>query len=148
MRTLSKTRNSYYFLKKYIQERPLFLSLTRSRESSLYQPYLPFTTPVLDLGCGDGYFAKETFSKRHPELVSGSQPNKKEILKRVQHGMELIDIGLDLTESRIKQAQQQGIYRKLVTYDGVRIPFPNNYFKTIVSNCVLEHIPDIDQTLT
>ncbi len=114
--------NTQYYLKEYLKERPLFLSLTRSCESPLYQKYLPLQKPVLDLGCGDGFFAKVTFSQQ-------------------------IDIGLDMTDSRIKENQYNS-YKKIVTYDGKRIPYPDNYFATVVSNCVLEHIPDIDQTLS
>ena len=36
------------------------------------------------------------------------------------------------------------IYKKISFYDGDTIPYPNNYFNTVVSNCVLEHIPNIN----
>lgn len=40
-----------------------------------------------------------------------------------------------------------GVYKKLVVYDGRRIPFPNNSFLTVVSNSVLEHIEDLNMVL-
>ena len=122
MKKSSKMHNTQYYLKEYLKERPLFLSLTRSCESPLYQKYLPLQKPVLDLGCGDGFFAKVTFAQQ-------------------------IDIGLDMVDSRLKENKYNS-YKKIVTYDGKRIPYPDNYFATVVSNCVLEHIPDIDQTLS
>lgn len=110
------------FLKEYLKERPLFLSLIRAKEADLYQKYLPFKHPVLDVGCGDGFFAKVTFGK--------------------------LDVGLDLDDSRIKEARRLGIYKKFVTYDGKHIPFPDKSFSTVVSNCVLEHVEDLSSLLT
>ncbi|MBI4990539.1 class I SAM-dependent methyltransferase [Candidatus Gottesmanbacteria bacterium] len=148
--TLTKETILVYFLKAYLRKRPLFLSLIRAKEAQLFQKYLPFKHPVLDIGCGDGMFAKVTFSKCHPELVSGSQSDKKEMLKRVQHdrlyGSE-IDIGLDLAGSRINEARQSGIYKKIIIYDGKEIPFQDNYFSTIISNSTLEHVSDLDTVL-
>lgn len=143
------------YLKAYLCERPLFLSLIRAKEAFLYQKYFPFKKPVLDIGCGDGFFAKVTFSKRHPEPChSGLDPESHGILKQVQDDvksvqddMNLIDIGLDVKESRINEARKLGIYKKLVIYDGVKIPFPDNYFSTIVSNCVLEHVTELEAVL-
>lgn len=116
------------FLREYIKERPLFLGLIRARESAIYQQFLPFKGPILDVGCGDGFFANVTFSKR---------------LNLSSH----IDVGLDVEDSRINEAEDKGIYKKLVTYDGHRFPFKDGSFLTVVSNCVFEHIPNIDETI-
>jgi len=105
------------YLQKYLQERPLFLSLIRSTEASLYHEYLPLKSPVLDVGCGDGFFAKTVFGH--------------------------VDVGLDVEDSRMKESENLNVYRKLVAYDGRIFPFKNNVFQTVVSNCVFEHIPDI-----
>ncbi len=117
-----------YFLKQYLQERPLFLSLIRAKEAFLYQKHLPFKPPILDIGCGDGYFANVTFAKNLQFIIYNFQ----------------LDVGLDLKDSRINEARKLGVYKKLVIYDGVKIPFPDNYFSTIVSNCVLEHVTHLD----
>lgn len=109
-----------YFLEIYLRERPLFLSLIRAKEAELYQRYLPLKRPVLDVGVGDGFFAKMTF------------------------GNSLIDVGLDLPNSRIDEAGKTGIYKKLITYDDGKIPFPSRSFQTVVSNCVLEHISHLE----
>lgn len=114
-----------YFLKTYLKERPLFLSLIRAKETQLFQKYLPLKRPILDVGCGDGFFAKVTFAKK---------------LK--------IDVGLDVQDSRVDEARKSGVYKKIVIYDGKKTPFPFKSFNTVISNCVLEHIPDLDQTIT
>lgn len=110
-----------YYLERYLQERPLFLSLIRACEAVLYSSYLPFTSPVLDVGCGDGFFAK---------LVVGH-----------------VDIGLDVSDSRMDEATGLKVYKKLVQYDGKHFPFKNNSFQTIISNCVLEHVSSLDEVV-
>lgn len=118
-----------YFLREYLTARPLFLSLIRAKEAFLYQKYLPLTHPILDVGCGDGYFAKITFANPENRSVT-------------------IDVGLDLEGSRINEARAQGIYKKVVTYDGKHIPFPADHFRTVVSNCVLEHVEHLPTVLS
>lgn len=115
------------FLKAYLCERPLFLSLLRAKEAALYQKYLPLKHPILDFGCGDGFFAKVAFG--HHRLT------------------RIIDVGLDIKESRMEEARKLNIYKKIIVYDGKRIPFPNEYFSTVISNCVLEHVPDLNLVL-
>ncbi len=122
-----------FLLQEYLKERPLFLSLIRAREAELYQKFLPFDRPVLDVGVGDGYFAKVTFLNRVGPY-SGSDPHQ-------------IDVGLDLQDSRIEEARKLNIYKKLVIYDGRKIPLPDNSFNTVISNCVLEHVMDLKALL-
>ena len=122
-----------YYLNTYLRSRPLFLSLIRSKEAYLFQGYLPLKHPVLDVGCGDGFFAKITFGDRG--------------LSRIKNGFSQIDVGLDVSGSRVEEARKLGIYKKIVVYNGGKMPFPNNSFATVVSNCVLEHIPNLSFTL-
>src|SRR3989344_3320248 len=115
-----------YFLLSYLRQRPLLLTLMRAEEAFLYQKYLPLKPPILDIGCGDGFFAKIAFSK-----------------KLKTKGI-IIDIGIDVKDSRIKEASKLGIYKKLVIYNGRKIPYPESYFSTIISNCVLEHVAHLN----
>ncbi len=110
------------YLKKYLTERPLFLSLIRSVEATLYAEHVPLKRPVLDVGCGDGYFAKTVFG--------------------------FVDAGLDVDGSRMNEAREKGVYKNIVVYDGKIFPFNKNSYRTVVSNCVFEHIPDIRQTVS
>ncbi len=105
-----------YFLTEYLKNRPIFLSLARAKEAELYQQYLPLTSPVLDVGCGDGFFAKLAVGKA--------------------------DVGLDMADSRINEARTQQIYERLVLYDGKKMPFEDNIFKSVMCNSVLEHTDD------
>ena len=59
-----------------------------------------------------------------------------------------INVGLDLfNNKRVEEAKKENVYKKISLYDGDTIPYPDNYFNTIVSNCVLEHIPDVKSSL-
>lgn len=117
-----KTTREY--LKVYMRQRPLFLSVLRAKEASLYQQFLPFRRPVLDVGCGDGFFAHTAFGKRK------------------------IDVGLDTKDSRIGETEKNAAYKKTEMYDGYTFPFRNRMFATVVVNSVLEHVEDLPKMLS
>jgi len=153
----------------------MFLGLIRAKEAELYQRF-PLKKPVLDVGVGDGFFAKITFSqtytnKCHPDVHrdplavtglsrrSGPPPQRGPVQRREIPPLAVtssktprndsfqIDVGLDLKNSRMGEAEKLGVYKKLVTFDGIKIPFPDNSFNTVVSNCVLEHVENLDGLL-
>lgn len=102
----------------------MFLAIIRVREALLFQKYAYLITkPVFDFGCGDGFFCQTVFGK------------------------EKINVGLDLKNSRGKTAEKNQVYKEVIFYDGKKIPFSDNYFQTIISNCVLEHIPNLQPSL-
>lgn len=109
------------YLRAYLREKPLFFAFLRPKEASLYQPFKPFKSPILDVGCGDGFFAKIAFGK--------------------------IDVGIDPDEKSIEEAKKRRVYGQAVLYDGKRIPFKDNYFATIVCNSTFEHITNLDVVL-
>jgi len=113
------------FIKKYLAERPAFMSFIRPQEAYLFTRFKKYIkAPILDFGCGDGFFAKTTFGKGK------------------------IDVGLDLFDNpRIKEAIKEDVYKKITLYDGKKIPYQTNFFQTIISNCVLEHVKDLDYSL-
>lgn len=109
------------YLQAFLKEKPFFFAVVRPKEASLYQQYKPFRTPVLDLGCGDGFFAQVAFGK--------------------------LDEGIDPDNQAIKEAKNRKIYRHTQSYDGKHIPFRSNYFATVVCNSTYEHIPNLDEVL-
>lgn len=112
------------FIDAYLRNRPLFFTLIRPQEAALFQTVKGLMErPVLDLGCGDGFFADLAFGK------------------------DSIDVGLDLPHSRIDEARSTGVYREVVTYDGITIPFADAHFATVLSNCVLEHVADLSRVV-
>ncbi|MGE5655545.1 MAG: class I SAM-dependent DNA methyltransferase [Actinomycetota bacterium] len=96
------------------------LGLWRAAEIAVLreQTYQP---PVLDLGCGDG-------------LVTSM------VLSRVA-------IGLDPDERPLVQAKKRGIYDRLISLPAQNSQIPDRSIGTVVSNSVLEHIPQVDAVL-
>lgn len=112
------------YISTYLQNRPIFFSLIRPQEAELFEKYDNFIKPlILDLGCGDGFFADTVFDKGK------------------------IDVGLDIKNERTEKIENAGIYKKIAYFDGINIPYPDNYFQTVVSNCVLEHVESIEELL-
>ncbi len=130
-----------FFLKAYLKQRPLFLSLIRARELELFTNVirnsfarpgltkLKLLQPILDVGCGDGFFMK---------ILA---------FEAMQGGTLQEIVGLDLPGSRMEEARKLNIYKKLVEFDGVKMPFASESFNTIISNCVLEHVEKLPELL-
>jgi SAM-dependent methyltransferase len=105
----------------HLQELPAFRALLRATEARFYAD-LPLVEPILDLGCGDGHFG----------AVALPCPPQ---------------VGLDPWAALLAEARRRGKYRLLVRADGGRTPFPDGAFATVISNSVLEHIPDVEPVL-
>lgn len=110
------------FLWPHLEELPAFRALLRSVEARFYQALLPLREPVLDVGCGDGHFASIAFSQ---PLLAGMDPA----------------LGV------LREAQQRRSYCLLAQALGDALPYAAGTFATVISNSVLEHIPDIDPVL-
>ena len=77
--------------------------------------------PVLDVGCGDGFWWTV---RAEPREV----------------------YGVDISEPEIAQARTR-IHAELTDVSR-ETPFPGTQFREIIGNCSLEHIPDIDAALS
>ncbi len=112
------TRDSF---ERQLRELPAFRALLRAAEARFYAD-LPLRRPVLDLGCGDGHFATIAFPG----------------------GLE---VGLDPWWGPLQEARARGHYTLLTHALGAAMPFAAGSFGTVVSNSVLEHIPEVDPVL-
>src|ERR1051326_366439 len=110
-----------HFVREYPVHAPLALALERSLECNILARHT-FEPPVLDLGCGDGLFASMLFA-------------------------DPLDTGVDLSNEEISRARKRGTYRELICCPGSVIPKPEGSYQSIVSNSVLEHIPDLTPVL-
>ncbi len=110
---------------RHIKDLPAFRALLRAVEARFYQELLPLAEPVLDVGCGDGHFASVALSAVMGPLAAGIDP-----AARV-----------------LREARGRRAYHLLAQALGDALPFADGYFATVVSNSVLEHIPDIDAVL-
>ena len=101
----------------YLSMAPLPLAFERVLEGLIFSS-LRFERPVLDLGCGEGLFASIVF--REP-----------------------VDTGVDPDPRELERARELGAYRELIQCFGDAIPKADGSYRTICSNSVLEHIPDL-----
>lgn len=115
------TSNKPDFLWRNLFRLPYFRGLLRAVEATYYQD-LRLAAHVLDVGCGDGIFAELTFEQK-------------------------IDVGIDPWLQPLREAVASNMYKMLVHGAGDRLPFPDAYFQTVISNSVLEHIPDLQPVL-
>lgn len=109
------------FFRIFLRRMPLSLALWRSFEAEKFAG-VPMTGPTLDVGCGDGLFAS---------LVFG----------------EPFSAGVDLDPGEVSRARAGGFYGEVHCASADAMPLESGRFRTVVSNCVLEHIPQIDKAL-
>jgi ubiquinone/menaquinone biosynthesis C-methylase UbiE len=110
-----------YFAEQ-VREIPAFRALIRAIECRLFDEVGELAEPLLDLGCGDGHFAGYAY-KRPPT------------------------VGIDVGESNVREARTRHAYQSLAVADASRMPFADGAFATVTSNCVIEHIPDVEAAM-
>ncbi len=110
------------FLFAYMDQAPISLALMRAIECDLFSE-LPFERPILDVGCGDGTFARILFN-----------------------GVT-VDAGVEDDVDRIEWAKRMRCFDDLRKAKLERLPFESANFATIYGNHALEHIPDIEAAL-
>ncbi len=108
-------------LRAHLREMPFHRVIMRSIEARILSG-VAFPRPILDIGCGDGHFGSVIFP-------GGA------------------DAGLDPGIADLSEAAARGVYRLLVSADSGAMPFARASFASVVSNCVFEHIPDIESTI-
>jgi SAM-dependent methyltransferase len=114
-----KTREDFF--RYYLEKAPIAVAFWRSLECHRFSQE-KLVHPVLDVGCGDGFLARAAFGQK-------------------------LEAGIDLDAKEVERAIKLHSYKKTLCVSATEMPFPKNAFKTVVSNCVLEHIPDIDAAL-
>ncbi len=109
------------YLMEHLKMVPAFRALLRSVEARMIGA-LDLPRPILDLGCGDGEFAQSALT-------------------------EPLDAGIDPSPVAVAEARRRGMHRDLRIGEGGQLPFPDGAFATVLSNSVLEHIPQIEPTI-
>lgn len=109
-------------LAEHLARVPVHRALIRALEHQLFSQET-LVAPVLDIGCGDGHFARAAFAAG-------------------------IDVGIDVSREIVAEGKANGPYRSAQIASGTRLPFADGCFRTVVSNCVIEHVPDIESLVT
>jgi GT2 family glycosyltransferase/ubiquinone/menaquinone biosynthesis C-methylase UbiE len=110
------------FLYAYLDQAPLGLALMRAIECERMSE-LTFERPILDVGCGNGMFARVLFS-----------------------GVP-VDEGIDRDSREVERARRSHCYRDVREGIVEQLPFPSESFSTVFSNSVLDQVDDIDSAL-
>ncbi len=106
---------------KYFPHAPAALCVKECARLAALREY-KLSGPILDVGCGDGLFAKIAFG-----------------------GEEVWGIDIDAKEGRWAQASRA--YSQIVLGDITKAKLPGSFFGSCVANCSLEHVPDIQAAL-
>lgn len=118
----AETRARRDHLREHLREVPAFRALVRGVECRLFERAGALTWPVLDVGCGDGHFAANAFARP-------------------------LSVGVDADASSLAEARARGAHEWVAHASATRLPFAAETFETVVANCVVEHIPDLDAAL-
>lgn len=111
------------YLRAHLLTLPIHRAMIRSIEARLFAEMAPeLPEPIIDIGSGDGTF------------VQIALPGKR-------------IIGIDPRRADTREAAQRGVYTGLCVANGAALPFADASFATAISNCVLEHVIPLDQTL-
>jgi SAM-dependent methyltransferase len=106
------------YLTRQLQDMAPHRAILRAVECR-FMGRVPLTPPVLDIGCGDGHFASIAYDQLP------------------------IDVGIDVMARDLPEAaSREGVYRQVMFASATELPFTAGAFNTVVSNCVIEHIPD------
>lgn len=108
-----------------LEHQGLALALWRAAEVAALREQM-LEPPILDLGCGDGLVTAVTL-----------------------RGMNVV-VGVDPDGNMLEKARQTGAYCRLIAArmeDIDEQELPSKSIGTVISNSVLEHIPQVDVTL-
>jgi len=115
------------FLERYVSLAPQYptVGLWRCWEAALFTE-LQLREPLLDLGCGDGSILESLLTARSP----GERPSRV--------------YGLDINAGSVATAAARSSYRGATVADARCQPYRDEVFASIISVCVLEHIPKVE----
>ena len=83
---------------------------------------LDLPEPILDVGCGDGLFARLAYPGRQTW-------------------------GIDINPDEVRRAQATQSYRTIICGSICDADLPPSFFESAIANCSLEHVPDIGAAL-
>jgi SAM-dependent methyltransferase len=111
------------YLTPHLRTLPIHRAMIRSIEARLFAELAPdLPEPIVDIGSGDGTF------------VEIALPGKRVF-------------GIDPLLPDTREAQGRHVYAGLAIANGRGLPFADGQFASAISNCVLEHVIPLDETL-
>ncbi len=83
--------------------------------------WLEYQSPLLEIGCGSGLFTSLLLTR--------------------------VDCGIDLNPREVAICGKNRTYQNVSQMDARNLQFSDRSFSTVFANCVIEHIPGLDQAL-
>lgn len=118
-----KTRATQDFLRPHLLTLPIHRAMLRAIEARLFAELAPeLPEPIVDIGSGDGTFVEIALPGKRVYGIDPMLPDTREALGR-------------------------GVYAGLSIANGKALPFADGQFASAISNCVLEHVLPLDETL-
>jgi SAM-dependent methyltransferase len=90
---------------------------------------MKYESPILDLGCADGFTSSILFGEKRLTVRAG------------------LDISKRFISEAKKMNHEKYLYDSLIIGDAGDLPYPDESFSVVFSNCVLEHILDLEKVL-
>lgn len=109
---------------------------------------LSWTFPLLDLGSGNGLFGFILLDRNVEEAFDDytfHYLNYKPY--DTSENRDRIVVGLDINYPAVNASRSLPHYRVVINGDARDLPFPDEFFASVISNCTLEHISGIDHVL-
>jgi SAM-dependent methyltransferase len=95
------------------------LAIWRALEAQAFDNIM-FEPPTLDLACGTGHFSR---------ILLGN----------------MVIMGCDLDKNAVRVAANERTLDALSVADARALPYPDCAFNSVLANCALEHIPDVER---
>lgn len=111
------------YLRPHLLTLPIHRAMIRAIEARLFAELAPeLPEPIVDIGSGDGTFVEIALQGKQVYGIDPLLPDTREALGR-------------------------GVYQGLSVANGRALPFADAQFASAISNCVLEHVIPLDETL-
>jgi SAM-dependent methyltransferase len=126
-------------MKSLLRYLPLSLAVREAMRMRALADVQGLETPVLDIGCGDGLFwevVTRQYVEKNEAMLDGLlgidiNPHELELAS-----VRLADKGVDLKSIDISDKQQIHSLEEL-----------RGRFRTVIANCSIEHVPNLDSSL-
>lgn len=126
-------------MKSLLRYLPMSLAVRELMRMRALADFEALATPAMDIGCGDGLFwevVARQYVEKHEAMLDGLLGIDINAHELELASLRLADKGVDLKSIDISDNEQ------VRSFDELR-----GRFKTVMANCSLEHVPNLDRSI-